>query len=87
MIMIGLTNMLPSALHDLASWVKANYHQRFGVENFVSLEGKPVLPVLYLGNFKPFSVAWPSAEVTQEISANGSCTYTSNLPLGTLGRL
>ena len=72
MIMIGLTNMLPSALHDLASWIRQNYHQRFGLENFVQLDGRPVLPVLYLGNFKPFSVPWPTPEVTQEISANGS---------------
>ena len=72
MIMVGLTNMLPSSLHDLASWIRENYHQRFGVENFVQLDGKPVLPVLYLGDVKPFSVPWPTPEVTQEISANGS---------------
>ena len=49
-------NMLPSALRDLATWIRDNFHRRFGIESFVQLDGRPVLPVLYLGNFKPFSV-------------------------------
>jgi hypothetical protein len=40
--MVGLTNMLPSALHDLASWVREHYHRRFGLEHFVQLDGRPV---------------------------------------------
>lgn len=64
--------MLPSALHDLAAWVHVHYHQRFGLQSFVLLYGKPVLPVLYLGNFKPFSVPFPTPQVAREISVNGT---------------
>ena len=31
-----------------------------------------VLPVLYLGDFTPYSVPWPTAAVTREISVSGS---------------
>jgi hypothetical protein len=72
MISLGLTNMLPSALHDLASWVREHFHRRFGLQNFVQLAGVPVLPVLYLGDIKPFSVPFPTPEVTRLISVNGS---------------
>ncbi len=72
MISLGLTNMLPIALHDLASWIRDNFHIKFGRQHFVQLAGLPVLPVLYLGNIKPFSVPFPTHEVTDLIAANGS---------------
>ena len=72
MISLGLTNMLPIALRDLAYWIRDNLHDRFGLQHFVQLAGLPVLPVLYLGNIKPFSVPFPTPDVTNLIAANGS---------------
>lgn len=68
MMSVGLTNMLPSALRNLALYIRDNFHRRFGEQHFVRLDGVPILPVLYLGDIAPFSVPFPTPEVTDLVS-------------------
>ena len=64
-IMVGLANgspASPSALQDEAAWILRNYIEKFGAQNFVGLDGKPVLIVLDTRDAVPPKLSWNVSE-------------------------
>lgn len=72
LFMIGLQNgppATPSEVGNEAAWIRDNLISPLGPDQFVQLDSKPLLLVLYCGNN-----AVPNASVTHAVSAGGDFT-------------
>lgn len=69
---IGLENgppATPGEVGNEAAWIRDNLISTLGADQFVQLDSKPLLLVLYCGN-----TVIPNASVTHAVSAGGDFT-------------